>query len=332
VALRWLASLVSSVVPAPRGADDGPADLWAEAAWGARLLRVRSRREAAGPFAGAWSSAFRGSGIEFEESRPYVPGDDVRSIDWNATARAGEPFVKRFREERDQTVVVLLDLSGSMAFGSGESTKAGTATRAAALVAAAAGHAGDRVGLLAFDARVRAEVPPGRGAAHTTAVVREASRAGARPAAGATDVAAALERASRLARRHAVLFLLSDLRDDALFGGPGRGGAALAAAGRRHDLVAAVVSDPLEERLPAVGAVRVVDPERPGAPLVLGSGPSRARELYAAAAAVRRRALGKRLRDAGADVLHLSTRDDPLRVLGRFFRQRAGRARGVALS
>jgi len=326
--LRLLASLLSPSSPRP-GA--GGADA-AEAARGARLLRVRARRQAAGPFAGAWSSAFRGSGVEFEESRPYVPGDDVRSLDWNATARAGEPFVKRFREERDQTVVVVLDLSGSMAFGSGARTKAAVAIRAAALVAAAAGHAGDRVGLLAFGGGVRAEVAPGRGAVHTTAVVREAARAGIPPAAGATDVAAALERASRLARRRAVLFLLSDLRDDALFGNPGRGSAALATAGRRHDLVAAVVADPREEHLPAAGPLRVTDPERPGGVLLLGSGSARARELYAAAAAVRRRALGKRLRDAGADVLHLSTRDDPLRPLGLFFRQRAGRARAGAPS
>ena len=121
----------------------------------ARLLVVRSRREATGLFAGNYVSAFRGGGLEFEESRPYAPGDDVRSIDWNATARHGETFVKQFREERDQTLHFALDVSGSMRFSSAGPSKAVTAAHALALLASAASRAGDRIGLVAFDARVR---------------------------------------------------------------------------------------------------------------------------------------------------------------------------------
>ncbi len=137
----------------------------------ARLLVVRSRREATGLFAGNYVSAFRGGGLEFDESRPYVPGDDVRSIDWNATARNGEPYVKRFREERDRTLLLALDVSASMRFGSAGRAMAATAAHAAALLAVAAGRAGDRVGLVAFDASVRTALPPARGDAHVWSLI-----------------------------------------------------------------------------------------------------------------------------------------------------------------
>ena len=299
-------------------------DALRELARAARILAVRSRREASELFAGAYRSAFRGGGIEFEESRPYVPGDDVRSIDWNATARTGEPHVKRFREERDRTVLLLLDTSASMGFGSGARSKAETAAHAAALLAAAAGHVGDRVGLVAFDAAIHGELEPARGPAHTWAVIRAAVRAGAR-ARGGTGAARALERALRLARRRAVLFLLSDFRDDGLFAA-GEGAPALAAA-RRHDLVAIALEDPREAALPAAGGVRVADPERPGRSWLLETGSARVRGRYAAAAAVRRRAVTQRLRRLGADVLWMSTAGDPLRILGRFFEERARGAR-----
>jgi uncharacterized protein (DUF58 family) len=123
--------------------------------------------------------------MEFDESRPYVPGDDVRHFDWNATARTGEPFVKRFREERDQTLILLLDVSASMAFASGGRTKAELAAQASALLAAAAGRVGDRVGLVAFGAGVVRELRPRRGDAHVFALVRSAVEASRNPAGGA---------------------------------------------------------------------------------------------------------------------------------------------------
>jgi uncharacterized protein (DUF58 family) len=292
----------------------------------ARLLAVRSRREAVGLFAGAFASAFRGGGIEFEESRPYVPGDDVRSIDWNTTARTGEPHVKRFREERDRTVVLALDASASMAFGSGERSKAQAAARVAALIAAAAGRAGDRVGLVLHHAGRWLELRPERGLAHGFSLARAAAGAAAAPA-GGTDLVAALERARALARRRAVLVAISDFRDDALFDPAGAASSALAATGRRHELVAIAVEDPREAELPAAGPLRLADPERPGAVWLLDSGARRARERYRAAARARRRALERGLRAARADVLWLSTADDPLRALLRFFRERTGRVR-----
>ncbi len=297
-----------------------------ELARAARLLVLRSRREATGLFAGNYCSAFRGGGLEFEESRAYVPGDDVRDIDWNATARRGEAFVKRFREERDQTLWLALDVSGSMRFRSGERSKARTAAHALALVSAAAVRAGDRSALLCFDSRLRSELPPGRGAAHGWRLIRAASLA-AGASAGATDLEVALRGVRARARRRAVVLLLSDFRDPRLLAGaaaPGLRGA-LAELARRHDLVAGVVFDPRDVALPNAGPLRIADPERPGTSLVLDSGSARVRERYRAAWLDWRERLERELRGAGADLLWLPTERSPLHALARFFQERAGR-------
>jgi uncharacterized protein (DUF58 family) len=297
----------------------------AELARAARILTLRSAREASGLFAGDYRSAFRGGGVEFEESRPYVPGDDVRDLDWNATARTGEPYVKRFREERDLLLLIGLDVSASMRFGSTGRAKAAVAAHAAALLAAAAGAARDRVGLVAFDEVVRAEVPPGRGPAHPWRVVREAvERAGA--AGGGTSLAVAVQALRDHARHRAVVVLLSDFRGDSPERDPGAR-AALAALAGRHDVVALVVQDPRDEEIPSVGSVRLADPERPGRTLVLNTSSARARGAYRRAALRRRRSLERALRGAGCDLAWLRTDRDPLRELARFFRERARRRR-----
>jgi len=322
--LRWLGR--DSATDATAGTADA-----VRLARSARALRLRSRREAAGMLAGAWRAAFRGGGIEFEESRPYAPGDDLRTLDWNATARLGEPFVKRFREERDQTLLLLLDVSASMAFGSATPTKASAGARAAALVALAAGQARDRVGLVAFDARVRAELAPRRGRRHAERVVETAFTLAAAPG-GGTAIAEALARTGprALGRRRGIVFLVSDFRDPDLLepGSPAAG--ALAAAARRHDLVALAVADPLEAMLPDVGRVRLRDPEQPGRTLVVRTGDPVVRAHYAAAAQARRRALARRLRSAGADVCWLAADRDPLRALQIFLVQRGIPRRGAA--
>lgn len=290
----------------------------------ARLLVVRSRHEATGLFAGEYASAFRGGGLEFEESRPYAPGDDVRSIDWNATARHGETYVKRFREERDQTVLFALDVSASMRFGTGGRSKAETAAHALALVAAAAGRAGDCVGLVSFDDRIRDAVPVARGVAHGWRIVR-AAVAAASAAAGATRLDAGLRGLRVQARRRGVVFVLSDFREsrpDAEVPALREG---LADLGRRHDVVAAVLVDPRELELPRVGPVRLADPEAPGRTFVLDTRSRRARRRYLRACEERRRRLAFELRRSGCDLLWLRTDRDPLRALGRLFRERAAR-------
>lgn len=299
----------------------------ADLARAARLLVVRSRREATGLFAGNYVSAFRGGGLEFEESRPYAPGDDVRTIDWNATARHGETYVKRFREERDQTLLLALDVSASMRFGSGGTSKAVTAARAVALLTAAAGRAGDRVGLVAFDDGLRDVVPIARGVAHGWHVVQTALSA-AEGSAGGTRLGVGLRAASLQTRRRGVLILLSDFRDERLLPPPpGRATVreGLAELTRRHDLVAGFVIDPRELVLPRVGPIRIADPERPGRTFVLDTSSRRARRRYLAACAERRARAARELRRAGADVLWLRTDRSPLYALGRFFRERSER-------
>ena len=160
--------------PRTERAPSGPSS--GDLARAARILAVRSRREVTGLFAGSYASAFRGGGIEFEESRPYVAGDDVRYLDWNAFARTGELFVKRFREERDEMVLLAIDVSASMRFGTTGRNKAATAAHAAALIAAAAGRTGDRLGFLTFDDAVRTEIRPSRGPAHTWRVIEAADQ------------------------------------------------------------------------------------------------------------------------------------------------------------
>lgn len=335
----------------------------ASVARAARVLWVRSRREATSWLVGGYASAFRGGGVEFEELRPYVPGDDVRSIDWNATARSGEPWVKRFREERAHTVLLLLDVSASMAFGTAPvaaparawrrtpaarlglrakrrapapapprrvapRTKLDAAAYAAALLAAAAGRAGDRVGIATFADAVRTALPPARGAAHGWRLVRAIAEESAHPA-GPTALAAAAGWALAEARRRALVVLLSDYRDAAFARATaGGGGSPLAALASRHEVVSILVEDPRERALVAAGGVRLVDPERGGGVRLLGTS-ARRRARYAAAAEARRAALVHRLRSEGADVLPLSTAADPLRALVRFFRARADRRRGA---
>ncbi len=294
----------------------------------ARLLRARARREASADFAGAWASAFRGSGMEFEETRPYHPGDDVRHMDWNATARLREPFVKRFREERGLLLLLLLDVSASMALGTAGPTKALAAARVAALLAAAAARTRDRVGLVAFDARVRRVLPPARGEAQLFRVLRTAL-AEAHRAAGGTALVPALRIARRLAGRHAVVWILSDFRGRE----PGVDPAWLAeigGLGRRHDVVGAILADPAECELPPAGPARFEEAEGAGRAIGVDTGSPRLRARFEAAAEERRRALHRALRSAGADSLFLRGTDPPLPALARFFRERRQRVREAA--
>jgi uncharacterized protein (DUF58 family) len=297
----------------------------ADLARAARVLAVRSRREVTSTFAGGYRSAFRGGGVEFEESRPYVPGDDVRSLDWNALARTGIPYVKRFREERDQTVWLAVDTSASMAFSSVSHARARTAAHAAALVAGAAARAGDRIGLVTFGPTVRATVTAGRGDGHLFHLLG-ALAAGANRPEGKTDLGVLFGHLGVALRRRCVIVVLSDFRDDAYFERPVEGEPArrleLLKLARRHDVVAAVVEDPRDGTLPSAGTFRIADPEAPGRRWSVRSGSRHTRGLYAAAAAVRRRALERRLRSDGADVVWLRTDRDPLRALARFFRAR----------
>jgi len=299
----------------------------ADLARAARLLAVRSRREATGLFAGNYVSAFRGSGLEFEESRPYMPGDDISMLDRNATARTGDLFVKRFRQERNQTLIFALDGSASMHFGTTGTTKIATAVQALALLTSSAGRAGDRTGLICFGASGLIIVPAGRGRSHAMRVIRAAVTAAETPA-GATRLAPMFRTLRSGERQRAIVIVLSDFRDPMLLPSgtrPARLRGELAELAHRHDVIAAVLTDPVEEELPRVGPLRVGAPDGRGAIHVINTHSESIRRRYRAEAEAWRRRVDREVRGSGAEILRLRTDYDPLQALGRFFRERAAR-------
>jgi len=223
-----------------------------------RRIEIATRRAVEDRLSGQYHSVFKGRGMDFSEVRPYAPGDEVRAIDWNVTARTGHLHVKRFVEERELTVVVLCDLSGSADFGSSERTKAEVAAEIAALLAFSAVANGDRVGLVLFTDRVERFVPPRKGRRHALRIVSEILQA--RPASRRTSIAAALEFLRKGMRRRSVAFVLSDFQEPA--SGPGFPfERALRVAARKHDLVPVRLTDRLEAALPPAGLAWIEDPE-----------------------------------------------------------------------
>jgi uncharacterized protein (DUF58 family) len=278
-----------------------------------RRLTIRSRRSVEEVFSGAYRSAFRGTGLEFAEVREYVPGDDVRSIDWNVTARTGRPFVKRYEEERELTVVIALDCSASLAFGSRGRSKRETAAEAGALLALAASRNRDRVGVLLYTDRVELYLPPSRSRARALRVVREL--VAFEPRGTGTDAALALSFLGRVLRRRAILFLLSDWVAN-------RFDRELALLARRHDVVTIDVADPLEAGLPDRGLVALRDLETGRERLVdLGSGSARA--AWRGARARHARAVAEAFRLGRADRIDLRTDAPVAPVLVRHMEQRA---------
>jgi len=281
-----------------------------------RRLEIRTRRLVEESLAGSYHSVFRGRGMEFSEVREYEPGDDIRTIDWNVSARLGHPFVKKFTEERELTVVLLVDASASNRFGTGTATKLGMAAEIAALLAFSAIGNNDRVGLLLFSDRVETYVPPRKGRQHGLRVLREVLAA--ETLGRGTDLRKALEYLRNVVTKRAVVFLLSDFQDEGF-------DRALRVAARKHDVTAIRVADPRETSLPAVGLVAVRDPET-GAVGVIDAGSRRVRESYAAAARAREEIVRETLRRCGVDLLELSTGEPYETRLVRFFRERARRA------
>ncbi len=215
-------------------------------------IRIRTNRLVNEGLGGEYHSVFRGRGMEFSEVREYVPGDDVRAIDWNVTARTGVPHVKKFVEERDLTVLLLLDVSSSQAFGSKYLTKRDLMAELAALLAFAAVKNNDRVGALLFSDRLERFIPPRKGVDHALAIARDALFLPARGA--GTDLVLALKSAASLLKQRAVVFVLSDF----LAAGYEK---ALRTLNRRHDVVALPITDPREIEMPAGGLVRLRDAE-----------------------------------------------------------------------
>src|SRR5260221_10770776 len=274
-------------------------------------LEVLSARLIRAGFAGDYHSAFHGRGIEFAQVREYQPGDDIRSIDWNVTARSGVPHVKEFVEERDLTILVALDVSGSMAFGSVDWRKCGIAAEVVSVFAFSAVKNADRIGLLLFSDGVRQYIPPRRGHAHAQVITHAAVQASMRGPEGLADVDGAVTFLERVSAKRAVVIVLSDFLD-LNFERP------LRRLGRRHDVVALAMRDPREERFPRGGLVRMVDAETGQRRLVeLG------RDDVTRRTSQRTQQLIRRFRSAAIDWLEISTAVPYDRALLRFFRERA---------
>jgi uncharacterized protein (DUF58 family) len=280
-----------------------------------RDLEILSARLIRAGFAGDYHSAFHGRGIEFSQVREYQPGDDVRTIDWNVTARSGVPHVKEFVEERDLTVLVVVDVSGSMAFGSVDWRKCDIAAELAAVFAFSAVQNSDRIGLLLFSNGVRNYIPPRRGQMHAQVIVRAAVDAAMRGPEGVADLDAAARYLEQVSRRRAVVIVISDFLDQNFE-------RTMRRLDRRHDVVAITVSDPREERFPDGGLAQVVDAESGAARLI-----DLRRADVARRAASRVQLNERRFRTAGVDHLNVSTAIPYDRELLRFFRERAMRRR-----
>lgn len=279
-------------------------------------LEIRTRKLVDQSLAGSYHSVFRGRGMEFAEVREYEPGDDVRTIDWNVSARMQHPFVKKFTEERELTVVVAVDTSGSGRFGTALTTKQELATEVSALLAFSAISNNDRVGLLLFSDQVEHYVPPRKGREHALRVLRDLVAAD--PGSAGTDIAGAVTYLRNVLKKRAVVFLVSDFQDrgyDTL----------LRTVARKHDVVGIRISDPRESELPQTGLVAVEDPET-GMRRLVDSGSRRVRSDYAAWAGRREMEIRETVRLSGIEFLELDTAEDYENRLVRFFRTRARRA------
>lgn len=282
-----------------------------------RRIQIRTSRMVNEFLAGQYESIFKGQGMEFKEVRAYVPGDDVRSIDWNVTARTGEPHVKIMAEERELTVMLMVDMSGSGRFGSVNRFKNELAAELCAVLAFSAIKNNDKVGLLVFTDRVELYVPPQKGRKHVLRVIREVLCH--EPAGTGTDIAGALHYLGNVVRRRAVVFLVSDFMDENYLD-------ALRVTNKRHDVIAVTVTDPREETLPPVGLVSMRDAES-GKELLVNTGDPRLREAYEEQARLDRQARDERLRRARVDAMHVRTDAPYVNELHRFFAMRERRKR-----
>jgi uncharacterized protein (DUF58 family) len=280
-----------------------------------RKLELRTRRLVESSFAGQYHSVFKGRGMNFEEVREYAPGDEIRSIDWNVTARMDRPFVKKFTEEREMTVLLLVDVSASGAFGSVNLSKRELAAEVAAILAFSAINNNDKVGLVLFTDHIELFIPPKKGRQHTLRLIRDMLFF--EPAGRGTDVAGALDYVNRLLPRKALLFLISDfLTGD--FSKP------LTVASRKHDLVALPVIDPGEEALPDIGIITLEDAET-GRQIDVNTSSRAAMNAFSALEDRRWRELKRTLQSRRVDMVPLRTDQDYLIPLRAFFENRERR-------
>jgi uncharacterized protein (DUF58 family) len=319
-----------------------------------REIQVRTGRQVADVLAGQYVSVFKGRGIEFDEVRPYIPGDEIRTIDWNVTARMGQPYVKRYVEERQLTLMLMADVSASQDFGSGRRSKREVAAELCALLAFSATFNDDKVGLTLFHGEIEQYIPPRKGQKHALRVVREvlthdakwdkpshvnsAQDAWLRTVQGArswwgrglgrlkrkagresTHIAGAIEFLLSVSKRKMVCFVVSDYFDDGYL-------KSMQMAARKHDLVAVLITDPREIQLPNVGLISLVDPES-GRSVVRDTGTAAFRAQFAMDSRKRLDDLDRSFRRANIDFIHIDASGSVVDPLAKFFRMREQRRR-----
>ena len=288
-----------------------------------RQLEIRTRRMVNDSLAGSYHSVFKGRGMDFDEVREYSPGDEVRTIDWNVTARAGKTFVKKYTEERELTILLVVDISASGNFGSAAMSKRDLAAELASVLAFSAIRNSDKVGLLLHTDRVERYLPPKKGRRHVLRVVRDILYHA--PQGTGTDNVKALDVVNHLLHRRAIVFLISDFEAP---GDPAANRAGLRRAmrqtNRRHDLIAVQVEDPHEKELPNVGILALEDAET-GEIIELDTASAAVRRRFKELALARGRQLVGDLRAEGVDTLQLRTDQPYLAALQRFFKTRERR-------
>jgi uncharacterized protein (DUF58 family) len=288
-----------------------------------RHLEIRTRRMVNDSLAGAYHSVFKGRGMDFDEVREYSAGDEVRTIDWNVTARAGRPFVKKFTEERELTIFLLVDISASGNFGSAQFSKRDLAAELASVLAFSAIRNSDKVGLLLFTDRVERYLPPKKGRRHVLRVVRDILYH--EPEGIGTDTVKALDVVNRVLHRRAIVFLISDFetpKDPVVARAELR--RAMRQTNRRHDLIAVHVEDPREKELPDVGILALEDAET-GEVVELDTSSAAVRRRFKERSLERGRRLVGDLRAEGIDTLQLQTDVPYMPALQRFFKTRERR-------
>jgi uncharacterized protein (DUF58 family) len=291
-----------------------------------RRIEVRTNRLVNDTMVGAYLSHFKGRGMDFEELREYIPGDDVRDIDWNVTYRMGRTFVKRYRQERELTMVLAVDISGSSSFGSVRRSKRLFAAEIAGTLAVSAARSSDKVALLLFTDKVELFLPPRKGRRHILRIIREMLTF--EPQHRATNIPAALAFLNHVLHRRSIVFLMTDFLHN--FGAVGAGRDTMHEVGltnARHDLVCLHLHDPRESALPPAGLLTIEDAET-GELLEIDSSRAAVRERYAATNAERIGELDRALRRAGVDTLRFSTAEDFAQTLQQFFETRRGRRPG----
>src|SRR5947208_11498031 len=295
--------------------DDKRAQKTAEILKKIRALEIKTRGLVETAFAGDYPSVFKGRGMDFEDVREYQPGDEIRAIDWNVTARLGTAFIKKFTEERELTVMLVVDVSASGNFGSVSQSKRELAAEVACLLAFSAIRNNDKVGLILFTDRVELFIPPKKGRSHTLRIIREILFF--EPAGHGTEPALALDYLNKIVTRRAVVFFISDFQTSDF-------SRELSVSGRRHDFIAVHVQDEREEVLPNVGIITLEDAET-GEQIEINTGDRTTRTQFSALAETQQAELNRTLRRNNIDAISLRTGENYLPALRSFFKQRERR-------